>query len=173
MTEMMLDIETLGTKPGCVVLSIGAVAFEKGTFNPVADMHVVVDQLHQRMMGLKEDPRTVEWWKSQQTEAWKSATQNPISVKDALKQLSLFYAKHNPRVTWTQGNNFDPPILEHVYDMMKIAPPWKFWAVRDTRTFYDVHNFDTRNVARENTYHNARDDCLHQIECMRAASKGS
>ena len=172
MTEMMLDIETLGTNVGCVVLSIGAVAFEKGAMVPLDDMHVVLDQTLQKMMGLKENPSTVEWWKSQSPEAWQSATENPVKVQDALAQLGRFYAKHKPRVTWTQGNNFDPPILEHLYGVLKLPPPWKFWAVRDTRTFYDVHDFDVRKVDRANTYHNARDDCLHQIACMRAASQG-
>jgi len=173
MTELMLDIETLGTKPGCVVLSIGAVAFDKDSFEGIGDMHVVVDQMQQKMMGLTEDSSTVKWWKSQSPEAWQSATDGPVSVKDALAELSQFYAKHNPRATWTQGNNFDPPILEHLYGAVKIAPPWKFWAVRDTRTFYDVHGFDTRRVSRDNVYHNARDDCIHQIACMAAASKGA
>ena len=173
MIEMMMDIETLGTSAGCVILSIGVVAFEKSAMEPIDSMHVVLDQTLQKMMGMKENPSTVEWWKSQSPEAWQSATESPVKVQNALAQLDGFYAKHKPRVTWTQGNNFDPPILGHLYAVMKLPTPWKFWAVRDTRTFFDVYDFDARMVQRVNTYHNARDDCMHQLKCMREAFQWS
>jgi hypothetical protein len=42
--DVMLDLETLGTVPGCVILSIGAVAFDSMTVR--ATFEVLIDPDH-------------------------------------------------------------------------------------------------------------------------------
>ena len=38
--DIMLDIETLGTRPGCVIVTLGAVKFDPYTQNQIGRAHV-------------------------------------------------------------------------------------------------------------------------------------
>lgn len=64
--NVMIDLETLGLKPGVVVLTLGAVAFdvEHGVLEEFGEVHVRLDADHQHSVGLKTDPDTALWWLS-------------------------------------------------------------------------------------------------------------
>jgi hypothetical protein len=64
MINVMVDIETLGTEPGCVVLSIGAVAFDK-EMGFVEDFYEVINTVDSFSEGLTYDNDTLAWWKKQ------------------------------------------------------------------------------------------------------------
>ena len=65
MKDVMVDLETLGRRAGCSILSIGAVAFdaETGTMGP--EFYMVVKMASCEKHGLHTDPETVAWWKKQ------------------------------------------------------------------------------------------------------------
>lgn len=55
--DIMVDIETLGRKPGCVILSIGCVAFDGKEF------YVNIDPFKMKDEGVFHvDPDTSKWW---------------------------------------------------------------------------------------------------------------
>lgn len=62
MSHVMLDLETLGRGPGCVILSIGAV-----TFNPFGEGYkheftCNIEPEISKQLGFTVDPDTVAWW---------------------------------------------------------------------------------------------------------------
>jgi len=91
MEHVMIDLETLGRRAGCSILSIGAVAFDPKTKELGAEFYVVVNRLSCFKLGLHEDPETVKWWEGQNAEAKKILTEvdgGGEHLRDALNKLT-------------------------------------------------------------------------------------
>jgi len=167
MTHVMLDLETLGTKPGCVILSIGACIFypsigpdEEKTF------YAVLDRDDQEKQGLVEDPNTLSWWKRQNRQAWEQATARAQPTERELKRFLKWWHSHESKYVWSQGSNFDGPLLEALFSSFRLKEPWRFHNTRDTRTIYQMCHVKTNSVKRDGTYHNALDDAMHQARMV-------
>ncbi len=65
-THAMIDIETLGTEPGSVVLSVGAVKFDPfNNIEPNNGKHWMLDVDAQTNVGRLVDESTLAWWGKQ------------------------------------------------------------------------------------------------------------
>jgi len=169
MYDVMLDLETFGTKPGCVLRSIGAVFFDlKGGIG--ARYYTNIDQQSCLDAGLTIDPKTAEWWAGQGEDAQQALLKNPKPLSVAVGEFHAFFRKNDGKRVWCQGATFDAPVWEAAAAAVGVKHmPWKFWDVRDTRTAYDLYGFDPKTVNRAGTYHNALDDALHQVTCLHRA----
>ena len=159
MTNFMVDIETLGNEPGCVVLSIGAVQFNMaGVYQ---QFYKRIDIAEAVVIGLTADPSTIKWWKEQSPQAYAAAFYEGVahSPYEALSELNIFFAGALPKQVWTFGN-FDLPILETVYDMLELPTPWSFRDFRDVRTLLSFSLNITRRMA--SIPHHALDDAVAQ-----------
>lgn len=58
--DTMVDIETLGTTPGCVTLSVGAVAFDPFSFKTGAEFYSNIDPVNATNRGFFTDQNTVD-----------------------------------------------------------------------------------------------------------------
>lgn len=171
MTNVMLDIETLGTAPGSAIIAIGAVAFEwigaeKSAF------YANVDHKTCESAGLKVDPETVKWWSSQRPEAIAALKPNKLPLVTAMSEFTKWFRASGGVYVWAQGANFDPPLMEAAARAVGATLPWRYYNVRDTRTLYDIANqfgFDTRNFVIDRIEHNALDDARHQVRLVCAA----
>src|SRR4051812_3766510 len=65
MQDIMIDLETLGTLPGSVILSIGAVAFDELSVAPGAGFYKVISTISCESCGLTKDEATEKWWLDQ------------------------------------------------------------------------------------------------------------
>lgn len=142
LSDLMIDLETLATTPNATVISIGAVKFD-----PLGDelnkpsmekfyLRVDIDSCDR--LGLDVSNATLEWWAKQSQEAQDEAF-NPegrVDIVDAMNQLYKF-AWGTKRV-WSHGAGFDVVILETIFRKIEKAYPWSYWAVRDTRTLFDM-----------------------------------
>ena len=168
--HVMVDLETFGTFPGCVIAQIGAVSFDPEDPNTPMDeflANVDVDSSHD--IGLRVNDGTLRWWLKQPEEARKSLeTPEPIRVKDALRLLGDFIGKHGH--IWCHAT-FDAPVLTVAYAMAKIKQPWPYREVTDLRTFFRDRGFNPRAYDRDpsHVHHSAIGDCKHQIALVRAA----
>jgi hypothetical protein len=166
--NIMLDIETLGTTPGSALRSIGAVSFAlTGEIN--AQFYVNIDRQSCLDAGLTVDPATEKWWSEQSKEARDAFLVDPQPLKHALREFDKWFRYQGASIVWAQGANFDPVLLEAAYARFDAKVPWRFYNVRDTRTVYDVFNFDTRDLQRKRIHHNALDDTIHQVALVAAA----
>ena len=166
MKHAMIDIETLGTKPGCIVLTVGAARFDPLTGETSDHFYEAISFKNSVLQGLFCDPNTHAWWQKQHEEARKAAFAGEKSLSDVAKAFSSWSRDAAVEHWWCQGSDFDFPIWEEAMKAAKASSPWKFWQKRDTRTLYAVADFDAKNFPREGTYHNALDDSLHQIRCV-------
>src|SRR3990167_10729452 len=82
-THLMLDIETLGTRPGAVVMSAALVRF-----SDEASCSVNLSVPDQQALGLEVDPQTHTWWGTQQPEAWAACTKDPQKLSNGLDYLA-------------------------------------------------------------------------------------
>lgn len=168
MMHCMLDLETLGTTPGCVILSIGAVVFDPYDGMQMGNkFHCNLDPLEQIQAGLVVDPATEAWW-SKQSVAAKSALHIPtrIGVHRALPKFSTFLEENEVTNVWGHGAGFDQPILRAVYVRLglEIIPALRFYNDLDTRTIFNVSNVTVdRNAG---THHRSIDDAIAQAKAV-------
>ena len=157
----MLDLETLGTQPGCVILTLGAVKFDPYTMNdPGPGLYVRPDADEQIARGREVQQDTLEWWMKQAEDVREEAlgVDGRIPVEEMYRQLNRFLVGVNN--IWCQGPVFDIAILENLYMQYGWPTPWQFWQIADSRTLFKVHG-DPR-VKGKAGLHNALEDCVSQ-----------
>lgn len=167
--HVMLDLETFGTQPGCVIRSIGACVFDPHGDGYRQSFYFNID--HQSCVDawLTVNPDTEKWWNKQSIEAQNALLVDPkplLTVATAFREW--WFAVKAVKV-WAQGSNFDPALWEEASRRVGVKIPWQLWNTRDTRTVYDVNDFNDKSLSRNGTYHNALDDCIHQVRCVQTA----
>lgn len=167
----MIDIETLGTRPGSVILSIGAAKFDPVDRGAGAG---IVDTFHQAItlasctrVGLRMDPDTVEWWLDDaRRTAWdKLQSMAKVDLDEALLGLADWLRVDDTTRIWANGADFDCVMLKTAYDVVGIPCPWTFRQTRCFRTLKALGR--TPQPERLGTHHNALDDAVHQALWMR------
>lgn len=167
--HIMTDIETLGKRPGSVVLSAAFVRF-----SDEAQMTLNLSIPDQQALGLVIDEETAVWWRGQEEKhpgAWAAATANPVPLATALSYIAqwLTWAGGGDWFDiWCNGAPFDCPILEELFRRAGIKCPWEFWQVRDTRTLYDLALIRKEDYAVPPP-HIALNDCIGQVRAANAA----
>lgn len=169
MIRMSLDLETLGTSPGCALLSIGAVIFDQNGLKQ--EFYRAVNREDNATYGLKEDGSTEQWWLRQSEAAREAAFAGGSSIKEALAAFDKFYIDSGTTEYWANGANFDGPYLEAVYRAIGWEVPWKYNSARCARTVFQLANVSARDFAGEGVYHNALDDAKAQALAIIAGLK--
>lgn len=165
MPDCMIDIETLGNRPGCIVLSIGAVEFDMGAGTLGKEFHIVINRQSCEKKGLHQDQDTLDWWSRQSAEARKLLAEAETSkngLGGALVQFSGFLQQFGKRDLrpWGCGSDFDISILSHCYHVVGMPLPWMFWNSRCLRTLR--HLSSAKAPPRDGVYHSALDDARNQ-----------
>lgn len=169
--RVMLDLETLGTRAGCVILAIGAVTFGNGVIG--REFYRRVDAASCVRAGLTIDVETMFWWFRQSDAARHEVAQKGTALPDALSRFTDWMRdglKTEERLVcelWSKGAAFDIPILDASYLAVGYSRvPWEPFGDRCYRTAAAMH----REVSfhRTGTQHNALDDAraqaLHLME---------
>jgi len=164
-----LDLETWGIAPGCAIRSIGAVMFDPISGEIGNDFYFNIDDDSCIKAGLVKDEYTVKWWNKQSVAARDSLLVNQLPIEEVLLGFVRWFRKSKGIFVWSQGANFDEPIIQAAFRACDIEAPWRFWDVRDTRTAYEVARFNQFGVRRTGIYHNALDDARHQARCVQLA----
>lgn len=146
MTIVMVDLETLSTRPTAAILQIGAVKFDPhGEIVPVDGpdtFEVSIDLDSCLRAGLAVDDHTFRWWLGQSSAA-RSAVQaqgHPLAgvlwkFHDWLGGPGIVHMPDDFEL-WSNGASFDVPILENAYYSLDRLPPWGHRAARDCRTLF-------------------------------------
>lgn len=165
--DIMIDLETLGTTPDAVILSIGAVRFDLHA-GLIFDAHE--DDLFYRAVRIDSQPDrkisgdTIAWWMAQTKEAQTVFTEPRGGLFNALVDLH-HWIDATPGTTphiWSNGADFDLPILNHAFGQNTLPLPWKPYAGRCYRTYKNLPGARNITVQRKGEHHNALDDAIHQ-----------
>jgi hypothetical protein len=175
----MLDLETLGTKPGCVVLEVGAVAFDPHSQEFGGQQHFFPNQKYQRLNLRGEiDAATLDWWLvPERRETYRQVQRDaaPFQNDSLLDQLAVLSGwirefEETP-IVWAMSPSFDCAILGELYDRAGLERPWRYSRERDVRTALTLSGFRDVNEAagcEHNGAHRALNDCRHQVQAVRA-----
>ena len=116
----MLDLETASTRPDAAILSIAIVPFSLDANEPAPEVdhyYEVIDMLSCWLEGDKADEATQEWWMRQDPRAkHELQSRQGIIVRTAIREAYnylCYLAEQYELVIWSQGVDFDFPILEH------------------------------------------------------------
>ena len=72
---------------------------------------------------------------------------------------------------WSNGADFDLPMLAHAYNQVGIEVPWKFWNSRCFRTYKNLPNAKNIRVEALGVKHNALSDAYQQAQTVCAIHK--
>ena len=166
--HVMIDLETMGTRPNAPIIAIGAVTFDANAvydeFYVNIDLESAVSDGH----GVV-DPKTVLWWMEQSGAARSALRENKKKVVTALYEFRDWLKPDEPEGVWGNGASFDNVILSENYRRLNLTPPWPFWADRCYRTMKNM--YPNVEAARTGTHHHALDDArtqaMHLIKIWR------
>lgn len=165
--DVVLDLETFGTRPDSAVVSIGAVSLGGSQF------YTVVSEPSGSI-----DVGSVKWWLSQAEEvrsAVTDVTNKPVSYEpEALDAFASWL--HDLRRSQPEkalriwgSEDFDTVILAAAYRRNDMDPPWHYQEPRGLRTVFDLTGVDEDEHPWTGTEHIAIDCALHAAEALRIA----
>lgn len=172
MRDIMLDLETLGTKPGSVILSIGARAFDPDAGRLGEGFYTIITAASCEAAGLTADLSTIHWWNQQSEEARAVllAALDPtksVPLTSALLNFAGFIDDQCAAVgeearpmIWGNGSDFDNVLLSVAYERSRLLRPWRYSENRCYRTLKNLRvdvPLDRQGIA-----HNALDDATSQ-----------
>lgn len=169
--SVMIDIETLGTKPDCVVLTLGAVKFSPyNMIEPGPGLYMRLDVDEQTARGRSVDEGTIAWWGKQKPDVREEALgEGPDRVKMETMIADLNRFLVGVKNIWAQGPLLDIVVLENIYRQCERPVPWWYYKVRDSRTVFAMHG-DPRVRGKEGL-HNALEDCVSQAVAVQTVYK--
>jgi hypothetical protein len=178
MAHVMMDLETLGKKPGKIVLSIGAAVFNPDAefvdgMNSNTTFYRNINVMSSFLAGLTFDEETLKWWLKQPFPAQQALIPNPHPLQDVIQDFNAWFKVNDGVEIWAQGPSFDVTIWEAACAAVDLDVPWEFSNVRDCRTAYFFGNIDHHNppIGRVGIYHNALDDSIFQARLVQLAFK--
>lgn len=153
----MVDLETLSTNPTAQILSIGAVKF---TENGIQDEFYINLKIKEGAEWFDLDKETLKWWNTQNPEVIHQAIENSVPYQDGFKKFLEWYGNYSLPI-WSNGADFDIPILKHHCRTFGEVVPWHYRDIKCYRTVTSLLG-DLLPIERTGNAHNALDDAKSQ-----------
>jgi 3' exoribonuclease, RNase T-like len=173
MKHIMLDLETLGTVADAAIMSIGAVKFDldsdridDGGFYASVSIESNLEARPPRR--IQED--TLIWWLNQAPEAQGVFNEGKQTLKVAIAELADWIDTDDYTV-WSNGADFDIPMLAHAYVQHQQEVPWKFFNVRCFRTYKTLPHARQVKFVASGVKHNALTDAHNQALHLQAIQR--
>ena len=167
--NIALDIETLSLQPTAAIISIAAKTFHLPQQEEEDNNRGFYKNISMRSL-LKEpqlsiSETTLKWWQEQLQEVI-DINFNPytaVTIQEALTDLKTFIrdirTEYNDIAIWTQGTDFDIPILRHAYHtILHEKEPWHRHELRDARTVIRMSNKNIPYPPKDMQFHNPTHD---------------
>lgn len=168
MKHVSVDLETLGTVADAVILSIGAVRFDpdSGQIDDAGFYRSIsIESNLDYKRRIQED--TLIWWMKQSSTAQNVFHEPKETLETALCDFSDWLGDDSAFV-WSNGADFDLPMLAHAFTQCTVTIPWKFWNSRCLRTLKNLPAAKNASVPRMGTHHNALQDAIYQAQLIQA-----
>jgi 3'-5' exoribonuclease Rv2179c-like domain len=169
--NIMIDLETLGVRPGCVILSVGAAEFSTlapsdGIFRTY---YRIINTDSCLAAGLTEEDKTLEWWMKQDEKMIvKDAADSGVMLASVLAELFIWIG--DGAYVWGNGASFDLPILAEAYHRCGFGgPPWKPGRDRCYRTLKNLYpNIPLNQMNTHNAVADAANQARHAVRILRS-----
>ena len=157
--DLMLDIETLGSAPDSIILTVAACAFDPFS-KTIYDEHKMYQRVDtDSQEGRTIDDLTMQWWAQQESAATEEAfnEEGRVPFRDMLEELKdLMWRAER---IWANGIAFDMTIIEHAFKSEGMPIPWQYYKVMDARTVFKMSP-DREKLGNS---HHAFEDVINQI----------
>jgi len=171
-TNIMIDIETLGTKPGSVIVAIGAMAFDPFTSQIGERFYLDIDAHDAQKRGLTIDVGTFFFWLGQTEEAKGVLLRTKrVPLDQALHSLTQWLQGQQSRCSnstqwlWANSPDFDLVLLEAAYRTIGLEAPWTHRNRMDLRTLIQLTGASALKSPLS-VQHHALWDAHNQIEVV-------
>lgn len=173
MIDVMIDTETLDTRPSAVIIAIGATFFEPLTGKLGKTWYREIDLKDAMAKNRTVCADTITWWMKQSNIARNIFTGDikKESLKDTLLSFTKFVQQdNNPRniKLWANDPAFDTIKLQENYIATGISWPFEFWNNRCCRTIKCLYPNKLFKQWLDNNprvgAHNALDDAIYQVQ---------
>ena len=162
MNDLSFDLETLGIDPNALILSIGAVRFDRKTGEMGEEFYRLIDLSDYLGSQGTVNVSTVVWWMQQNDQARADVFGKDLQRVPMEQALSDFWAFCHGAETFWQRGDMDAQWLGNAYKRGDFPGlPWKFWQLRDQRTL-PVELGHLIERAERGTVHNALADAKAQ-----------
>lgn len=168
--HVMLDLETMGTRPDAAIIQIGAVLFE-----PVSGGKVLNGKGFRQNVLLQDgsgtiDHSTVAWWLAEKSAAKMGRLMDEYSVPlgEALAAFVAWPTEVHDLSweavggVWAKPADFDLPILRSAFARIGFDVPWDRRCTRDARTLFALTGGEPDVDRTGFTAHDALDDAVGQ-----------
>ena len=167
MKHVMVDLETLGVNPGCVVLSIGACTFDQEKISDTFTANI--DIKSQTEAGQRIEGATLEWWLGNKLDlASRVHVQAPQAALLDFAKWLLIQRNGSMRI-WANSPMFDMAILGEMYRIHGGggALPWNYWELRDYRTAVHCLSKPAKQILKGRPVaHHALQDAMDQAQVL-------
>jgi len=163
MKQVMIDNETFSTRADAVILSIGAVKFdlERGIIEDDG-FYASISIESNLKAGRHISDSTVTWWMGQGEDAKRLFDEPKVHLVDALISFTEWIG-NDVIAPWSNGADFDVPMIAHAFDTHGLAIPWNFWNVKCFRTFKNLPGAP-KCTSPAQIKHHALHDALSQAQ---------
>lgn len=162
----MLDLETLGTVADAVIISIGAVRFDLESAaidNAGFYASISIDSNLEAKRRIQED--TLLWWLKQGEAAQSVFHESKQTLRTALVEFADWLGD-GENMMWSNGADFDLPMVAHAYTSLSMETPWKFWNSNCFRTYKKLPGAKQIRAAAMGVKHNALSDAYQQAQTV-------
>lgn len=168
--HMMIDLETLGTTADSVIVSMGAVVFDLDDLTIADDtLYEVLDIDAQVRAGRIISHDTLAWWMTKTEPAarkvFATRKNERCPFHYALGILNEFAQRNDVKYVWSNGKDFDIPMVVHAMHHASIEPYWKFWNHKCFRDYVTEHDPEKKFRPQAND-HNALADAFNQAHWL-------
>lgn len=187
MLDLMLDLETLDVKPSAVVLSIGAVIFDRYTRRQGPTFYVeLTNHLDKQIQaGRTVSGSTIAWWMRQPEEARRVFGvridgDNRYGPQTAVDMFAEFCSQNQAMRIWAKDPDFDVAIMRSMFETFSrgCVFPFKYHEARAVRTVLDMPFAPFNHSVA--VAHNALADAIAQatdiqeaFQCLQLNSRSS
>lgn len=182
MSHVSLDIETLGTSPGAVVFSLGAVRLP--VEGPVYDeFYTTISVADSLAHGLVLDPKTLAWWLEPKdarafAELRAALRGDAPSLTQAFGRFFSWVKRED--LIWAFPATFDCVLVREAAAKVGLRPPYNFKNERCLRTLAHAKLGENRKLWGRPAWtgpalaeHHALDDAREQAELLKRLLEGA
>ncbi len=173
----MLDLETLGNRPGSAPFSIGAVRVVDGEVEAEDLFYCRISPQDAIRQRLRTDIDTMLWWMRQGEAAraeLMAAHQDGAPLAGVLDSFLSWYDKRPAEQVWCKGASFDFPILDAAFRVCNRAAPWHFAQQSCYRTLAKLYPKITATTKPDIPHHAGHDavaQAHHLVTLLRAVNQ--
>lgn len=169
-TDLMIDFETLDTRPTAAVTQLGWCLFcaEDESAGFLHRGYKIRPDTDARTVSWD----TISWWLKQDAAAQAQMIAGRFRKPDEIiGELNLQIANNDIKRVWACGSDFDLPIIKNLADQYDMALNWKFWQHRCLRTLYELGGYEKKDRHKAEIPHVAEYDAVAQAKDVIAIYK--